>query len=239
MTDIRQIKARIKSLIADSKYQRNMELLSTEIGKSPSYLRGFLSNASEPGAMVVLALSEKLGVSPNQLLGVNDKEAQIERASREISLGVSRLVGDSLNEHTGRDIMSWWNATGGHLTGSESFSDYVDIYEIPDSTEAHVCPLVLGAQSTASTQLGVNSAELLQKTIAPLGEGFARRILSAHESSLKNGAYSSIEGLDVEHPETGQRIHIKYVRTLAPIRLLTGEQAVLNFSELLEARVAY
>ena len=115
----------------------------------------------------------------------------------------------------------------------DGFADNFDLYMPPVGEDRKIRPYKLGHSSLASKSLGICSAEMLEKAIAPLGEEFRTAILVAHQSSIDKGPVTTIETLDVEHPGGSERIKIEYLRTLAPVTLPDQSVCVLNYSELI------
>lgn len=238
--NISEIKKHWRFLISNSSYGKanGTERLSVDIGRSPSYLRGHLSNNSMPGMDVVMALSGKLMCTPNDLLTVGsvpvlDTHELGDIISREVSKAVTEKLWSKSKRPTGKDVMRWWNSNGGRLENCEGFKDRFDLYRKPDPIHRRIEPHLLGRDSLATNSLGVSSPELLERTIAPLGPDFANHILTAHQSSIDNGPITTIETLDATHPDGGPDIRIKYLRTLAPVTLSNGVVCVLNYSELI------
>lgn len=236
--EIAKLKRHWRALIEESSYRGKIDTLSLDIGRSEAYLRGLLRNDIVPKMDLIIPMSQALGVSLDKLLRIpNDRATTSSAIADSIASEVRALVSKRLAKLepalTGKDIMSWWASNGGRLEHCDQFIESVDIYQEPDVDTAQVRTQRLGAESLAAKSLGTASDDLFQRTIAPLGRTFAERILLAHRSSIEGGPVSSIETLDVGHPETGDRITIQYMRTLAPVILPDGSNCVLNYSELL------
>lgn len=229
-----------KSLISDSEFSGRIDDLSRRLGKSPAYLRGLLNNQSIPGADVVLGLSDELGVSTDQLLMKTDAGPRNSTAdkladaiTREIWPIVVRNLNSANDRPTGRDLMLWWHSNGGRLENYAHLAEYFDLYFEPPSIEQEIAAARLGAKSLASQSLGIGSPDLLSKTLAPLGTDFAVRVLKAHRNSIARGPTTTIEKLDVAHPDRDIQITVEYFRTLAPVKMPDGSTCILNFSELI------
>lgn len=236
--DIQRLKNHWRKLIDGSKYRGKIDQLSVDIGRSEAYLRGLLLSPSIPKMDLLKSLSDALEISPNDLLQhQKSDEGEADSIADKIAEDIRKLVvkrlSDTSPDLTGKDVMQWWAAHGGRLENCDHILDRADIFELPDVQSGVVRTKRLGPKSLATRSLGTASDDLFQRTIAPLGKEFAHRILTAHKSSVDRGPMSSMETLEVAHPEKNARISIQYVRTLAPVTLTDGSTCVLNFSELL------
>jgi hypothetical protein len=231
------MKAHWRALIDDSKYQGEIDRLSVQIGKSPSYLRGLLHNKSVPSIQVCMSLSSALDCSLEELVGTAPKRTiNMKAISGEISLEIERQLSRRLpidRQPTGDDVMSWWLENGGQLKNHDFLEDRFDLFNIPDTSHRELIPYRLGKKSLASTQLGTTSIDVYHKTIRPLSEKYKGMILTAQTSSLESGPVTTIERLSAIHPLTGTHIYIDYTRTFAPVTLADGQKLVLNYSKLL------
>ena len=68
MTDLHE---RIKTLIKNSDH--DYKSLSLEIGQGERYISNLLSTKSDPGFTSIIKICASLGVTPNQIAGLNDQ----------------------------------------------------------------------------------------------------------------------------------------------------------------------
>jgi transcriptional regulator with XRE-family HTH domain len=238
--NLNDLKTHWKALISQSRFAdtNGIDRLSTEIGRSSSYLRGLLNNTSIPKIDVVMALALKLHRTVDELLEPNSNQSAIARQigktiGQEISQAMTMQLRTEPAPLTGKDIMQWWNENNGRLENCGGFKERFDLYKVPEISGNKIIPHKLGKRSLATQSLGTGSPELLEKTIAPLGPDFSQHILKAHQSSIDAGPVTTMETLDAAHPTNGSRIKIQYLRTLAPVTLPNGTICVLNYSELM------
>ncbi|WP_406646920.1 hypothetical protein QEZ52_00440 [Aliisedimentitalea scapharcae] len=242
-TQIAKLKASWRELIDNKRVPGGLEKLSVLIGKSPSYLRNHLNNSSVPGVDVIMGLSEHLKIPPNELLNYHPSKLHHEsnldamQIADSIAQEVWGIVVNKLTQGTdrptGRDLMLWWKSNNGRLEASDAFAECFDLYYEPKGETREIRALSLGQRSLAAVSLGVHSPEVLRNTLAPLGTEFAHRILLSHSQSIQEGPISTLETLDVAHPNGLNRITIEYIRTLLPVTAPDGTSCVLNYSELL------
>ena len=134
---------RLKSLIQNSDY--DYKRLSLAIGQGERYISNLLSSKSDPGYSSVVKICAALGLTPNQLAGLNDQitlaggeiDTRIVSAHAErILTAVTREAHRKLAQRGTRplldDVLTWWHQQNGLLSNFDALSEHVDLYHAPD-----------------------------------------------------------------------------------------------------------
>lgn len=236
---------RLKEFIRDSGY--DYKSLSLEIGQGERYISNLLATKSDPGYSSVVKICSALGITPNQIAGLNDQitiaggetdnrivTAQAER----ILTAVTREAHRKLNQRGARplldDVLTWWHQQGGKLSNFDALSEYVDLYKAPDDRSRLPEPYQIGAQSLATQSFGIQTAEYLRFLFTTFDKELSDSVRLAHVEATRGDPQLSIQEIDVMLPGHSFPLRFTYKRLLLPVEDAEGNKYVLNYSQALE-----
>jgi len=236
---------RLKTYIKDSSY--DYKGLSLEIGQGERYISNLLSSKSDPGYSSVVKICSALGITPNQIAGLND---QITLAGNEIDnrivtaqaerilTSVTREAHRKLSQRGARplldDVLTWWHQQGGLLSNFDTLSEHVDLYIAPDAYSTLPEPYQIGNQSLAAESFGIQTAEHLRQLFTTFDQSLCEKVRLAHVETSRGEPKISIEEIDVMLPGHSFPLRFVYKRLLLPVHDTEGNAYVLNYSQALE-----
>lgn len=236
---------RLKTYINDSRY--DYRSLSLEIGQGERYISNLLSAKSDPGYSNVVKLCSALGITPNQIAGLDDQitlsggeidtrivTAQAERILSAVSREAHRKLSQRGAHPLLDDVLTWWHQQGGQLNNFDRLSEHVDLYIAPTSDTALPEPYQVGHNSLAARSFGIETAEHLSYLFTTFDHSLTERVRLAHVETSKGEPKLSIEEIDVELPGHRFPLRFTYKRLLLPVKDHTGQDFVLNYSQALE-----
>ncbi len=236
---------RLRQLIKNSDY--DYKSLSLEIGQGERYISNLLSTKSDPGFTSVIKICAALGVTPNQIAGLNDQlrlvnddiDTRIVSAHAErILTSVTREAHRKLSARgTGPlidDVLTWWHQQHGMLSNFDRLSEHVDLYHAPDEDHHLPQPFMVGEQSLARVSFGIKSAEHLGYLFTTFDQNLTQQVRMAHVEASKGDPQLSIQEIEVNLPNHSFPLRFNYKRLLLPVRDTQGHRYVLNYSQALE-----
>ena len=236
---------RLKTLIKNSDY--DYKSLSLEIGQGERYISNLLSTKSDPGFTSVIKICASLGVTPNQIAGLNDQLSLVndDIDNRIVSAHAERILTSVTREAhrklskrgTGPlidDVLTWWHQQHGVLSNFDRLSEHVDLYHAPDADARLPQPYMVGEQSLARVSFGVKSAEHLGYLFTTFDHDLTEQVKMAHVETIKGDPQLSIQEIEVNLPNHSFPLRFNYKRLLLPVRDLQGNQYILNYSQALE-----
>lgn len=237
---------RLKTQIKQSDF--DYKSLSLEIGQGERYISNLLNSRSDPGFSNVVKICAALGLTPNQLAGLDDQitltggqidqrivSAQAER----ILTAVTREAHRKLNQRGARplldDVLTWWHQQRGRLSNFDTLSDHVDLYLAPEPEAKLPEPVLMGAQSLATVSFGVKSVEHMRQLFQNFDPALSESVKIAHaETARKHQPSLTIEEIEVSLPGHSFPLRFHYKRLLLPVTDSNGNDFVLNYSQPLE-----
>lgn len=236
---------RLKSFIQDSPF--DYKSLSLEIGQGERYISNLLSSKSDPGYSSVVKICSALGITPNQIAGLNDQitlaggeidnrvvSAQAER----ILTSVTREAHRKLSQRGARplldDVLTWWHQQGGVLSNFDTLSEHVDLYLAPEPGHKLPEPYKVGHNSLAAQSFGIESAEHLRYLFTTFDQNLSESVRLAHVEATRGDPQLSIQEIDVLLPGHSFPLRFTYKRLLLPVKDSHGNDYVLNYSQALE-----
>ncbi|MFK7937944.1 MAG: helix-turn-helix domain-containing protein [Roseovarius sp.] len=242
MTDFHQ---RLKALIQNSEY--DYKSLSLKIGQGERYISNLLSNKSDPGYSSVVKICSALGLTPNQIAGLDDQItlAGSDVDTRTVSAHAERILSAVTKEAHRKlatrgaqplldDVLSWWYQQDGVLANFDMLSEHVDLYRSPAPDARIPDPYKIGEQSLATRSFGVNSTEHLRYLFSTFDTKLNEAVIMAHVQTTKGDPQLSIQEIDVTLPGHSFPLRFVYKRLLLPVRDTQNNSYVLNYSQALE-----
>ncbi len=242
MTDFHQ---RLKGLIQNSDY--DYKSLSLKIGQGERYISNLLSNKSDPGYTSVVKICSALGLTPNQIAGLDDQitlagsdmdttvvSAHAERILAAVTKEAHRKLATRGAQPLLDDVLSWWYAQNGVLSNFDMLSEHVDLYRAPKPGALLPDPYKIGEQSLATKSFGVNSTEHLRYLFTTFETKLSEAVTLAHVETTKGDPQLSIQEIDVTLPGHSFPLRFVYKRLLLPVKDMHGNDYVLNYSQALE-----
>lgn len=242
MTDFHH---RLKALIQNSDY--DYKSLSLKIGQGERYISNLLANRSDPGYSSVVRICSALGLTPNQIAGLDDQislagsdadtsvvSAHAERILAAVTREAHRKLATRGAQPLLDDVLSWWYQQNGLLANFDTLSEHVDLYRAPDSDARLPDPYKIGAQSLATRSFGVNSTEHLRYLFSTFDATLSQSVAQSHLEVTKGDPQLSIQEIDVTLPGHSFPLRFVYKRLLLPVRDTSGNAYVLNYSQALE-----
>ncbi len=243
MTDFHQ---RLKTLINDSDY--DYKSLSLKIGQGERYISNLLANRSDPGYSSVVKICSALGLTPNQIAGLDDQitlagstapNAQVVTAHAErILTAVTQEAHRKLALRGAQplldDVLTWWYQQSGYLSNFDLLSEHVDLYRAPEPNARMPDPFKIGEQSLATRSFNVTSTEHLRYLFTTFDEKLNESVTLAHVETSKGDPQLSIQEIDVALPGYSFPLRFVYKRLLLPVRDRDENVYVLNYSQAIE-----
>lgn len=242
MTDFHQ---RLKALIQNSEY--DYKSLSLKIGQGERYISNLLSNKSDPGYSSVVKICSALGLTPNQIAGLDDQitlagsdvdtrvvSAHAERILSAVTKEAHRKLATRGAQPLLDDVLSWWYQQDGVLANFDMLSEHVDLYRAPAPDARIPDPFKIGEQSLATRSFGVNSTEHLRYLFTTFDQKLNEAVTLAHVETTKGDPQLSIQEIDVTLPGHAFPLRFVYKRLLLPVRDTHNNAYVLNYSQALE-----
>lgn len=236
---------RLKTLIRDSDY--DYKSLSLKIGQGERYISNLLSNKSDPGFSSVVKICSALGMTPNQITGLEDQItlAGGELDNRIVSAHAERILSAVTKEAHRKlaargahplldDVLTWWHQQGGMLSNFDTLSEHVDLYRAPSPNDRLPDPYKIGQQSLATRSFGINSTEHLRYLFTTFDAKLCQDVTLAHVETSKGDPHLSIQEIDVILPGHSFPLRFTYKRLLLPVRDTQGNDYVLNYSQALD-----
>ncbi|WP_157707340.1 helix-turn-helix domain-containing protein [Roseovarius faecimaris] len=242
MTDFH---TRLKALIQNSDY--DYKSLSLKIGQGERYISNLLSNKSDPGYSSVVKICSALGLTPNQIAGLDDQitlagtdvdtrvvSAHAEKILTAVTKEAHRKLATRGAQPLLDDVLTWWYQQGGVLSNFDTLSEHVDLYRAPTPDTPLPDPYKIGSQSLATRSFGVNSTEHLRYLFTTFDKKISDAVRLAHVETTKGDPQLSVQELDVTLPGHSFPLRFVYKRLLLPVRDTAGNGYVLNYSQALE-----
>jgi transcriptional regulator with XRE-family HTH domain len=242
VTDFHQ---RLKSLIHDSEY--DYKSLSLKIGQGERYISNLLSNRSDPGYSSVVKICSALGLTPNQIAGLDD-QITIDGAStnaRVVAAHAERILAAVTKEAHRKlatrgaqplldDVLTWWHQQNGYLSNFDLLSEHVDLYRAPAPDARMPDPFKIGQQSLATRSFDITSTEHLRYLFTTFDQELNESVTLAHVKTSKGDPQLSIQEIDVTLPGHSFPLRFVYKRLLLPVRDRDENAYVLNYSQAIE-----
>ena len=242
MTDFHD---RLKMLIRHSDY--DYKSLSLKIGQGERYISNLLSNKSDPGYSSVVKICSALGMTPNQLAGLDDQitlaggDADRQIVSAHAERILTAVTKDAHRKLTTRgaqplldDVLTWWHQQGGILSNFDMLSEHVDLYRAPAPDARMPDPYKIGQQSLATRSFNVTSTEHLRYLFTTFDENLNESVTLAHVETSKGDPQLSVQEIDVTLPGYTFPLRFVYKRLLLPVKDNAGNDYVLNYSQAIE-----
>ncbi|SLN62144.1 hypothetical protein PEL8287_03381 [Roseovarius litorisediminis] len=236
---------RLRQLIKASDY--DYKGLSLAIGQGERYISNLLANKSDPGYSSVIRICSALGVTPNQLSGLNDQislvgqdidtnivSAHAERILTSVTREAHRKLSQRGTKPLLDDVLTWWHQHNGLLSNFETLSEHVDLYRAPEPDARLPDPYLIGTQSLAAVSFGIKTADHLRHLFTTFDKDLSQSVTMAHVQTNKGQPLLSIEEIDVNLPGHSFPLRFVYKRLLLPVRDSGGNRYVLNYSQALE-----
>jgi transcriptional regulator with XRE-family HTH domain len=236
---------RLRSHIHEAGY--DYRSLSLAIGQGERYISNLLAGKSDPGYSTVVKICSALGLTPNQLAGLDDQIALAGGPidDRVISAHAERILSSVTHEAHRKlarrgtrplldDVLTWWHQQDGLLSNFDRLSEHVDLYHAPDPEAALPEPYRVGQQSLACVSLGVETADHLRYLLTTFDEKLCENVKLAHVETRRGDPKLSIEKIDVTLPGHSFPLRFEYKRLLLPVHDQDGNEYVLNYSQALE-----
>lgn len=236
---------KLKSLIHAS--GMDYKQLSLKIGQGERYISNMLNSKSDPGFGTVAKLCAELNVTPNHLLGIEDKLTVVgpQFEKQLVSAQAERLLNAVTREAQARllsagvrpsfdDVLLWWHQQKGLLANFDGFETHIDLFEPPKIDSTRPIPHYMGPNSLASTAFGVADAAQLKNLLQTFSEDLCEKIVIDHVKASQGNPVLTIENLDVKLP--GRRFPARFVykRLLLPVHDGNGNEYILNYSQPLD-----
>ncbi|MEL6411700.1 MAG: hypothetical protein AAFQ38_14985 [Pseudomonadota bacterium] len=203
---------RISDLVDSS--GRSRADLSVSIGRDKSYLSTLLGkeNPPDPGATTMRNLAAELCVSMDVLMCVDDQisiavgehasdfQKLSAKLASEIATSAQRILAARGQRPKIEDMLQWHKETGGVLTGTSRFEDYVDLIEVPEGDANIVHPFRVGPQSLAAETLQKNDPNLLYKVVEDMPVEQRRKIVESYQAAFTRRGSHPIDDLTVTVP---------------------------------------
>jgi transcriptional regulator with XRE-family HTH domain len=237
------LRRKIQNLVGAQ--DRGVTELSLAIGKSRSYLSGYLNRTGveDPSIGTMSRLAKELGVSlsyfdDDTLDFENTAPSDIDRQASKMLTEVLRSARTKLLAQGDRPsmdtVVGWWQETNGRLENCDALMPYVDL--VSASGLDHGAPQVkhMGARGLSAKTLNSKDTCRLQSFINTLNE-------VDMEALKKNIATVRQVGIGMVTPqtrlvpatETAEAVQVDFVRLMLPVKDAVGMPYVLNFSTLL------
>lgn len=242
MADFHQ---RLKELIKNSEY--DYKSLSLKIGQGERYISNLLSNKSDPGYSSVVKICSALGLTPNQIAGLDDQvslagpeidntivTAHAERILTAVTKEAHRKLAIRGAQPLLDDVLTWWHQQGGLLSNFDAISDHVDLYHAPTVDTTMPDPYKIGHQSLATRSFGTESTEHLRYLFTTFDPKLTESVRMAHVETTKGDPQLSVQEIDVTLPGYSFPLRFNYKRLLLPVKDTANNDYVLNYSQALE-----
>jgi transcriptional regulator with XRE-family HTH domain len=236
---------RLKTLIQHSDY--DYKSLSLKIGQGERYISNLLSSKSDPGYSSVVKICSALGLTPNQIAGLDDQitlagtgaetsfaSAHAEKILAAVTREAHRKLATRGAQPLLDDVLTWWHQQGGLLTNFDALSEHVDLYRAPEPNARLPDPFKIGQQSLATRSFGINSTEHLRYLFTTFDEKLCESVTMAHVETNKGDPQLSIQEIDVTLPGHVFPLRFTYKRLLLPVRDTENNEYILNYSQALE-----
>ena len=236
---------RLKTLIQSSDY--DYKSLSLKIGQGERYISNLLSNKSDPGYSSVVKICSALGLTPNQIAGLDDQItlAGADMDTRVVSAHAERILSAVTKEAHRKlatrgaqplldDVLTWWHQQSGVLSNFDALSEHVDLYRAPLPDARIPDPFKIGEQSLATRSFGIHSTEHLRHLFTTFDTKLSESVTLAHVETTKGDPQLSIQEIDVTLPGHSFPLRFVYKRLLLPVKDPAGNTYVLNYSQALE-----
>ena len=215
--------------------------LAGEIGVPENTITDMISSRTTPSLELVYAIAGALKADvadllrPGPQIGVSADAAGNYRVERSVEQFLSNELAKS-RERTAHDppsfdaVLSWWHMNEGRLSNLENFSEYVELFELPDKSDMKPRPSKIGSESLSSRELGRNSPDLLSSIFESSGPEIARSIAEAHLEVTDGQPKLSVHTILV-NMESGNIVKLTYSRLLLPVADGNGQKYVMNYSK--------
>lgn len=236
---------RLKTYIQGSQF--DYRSLSLEIGQGERYVSNLLSAKSDPGLSNVVKMCSALGITPNQIAGLDDQitlsgtevdtrivNAQAERILTAVSNEAHRKLSHRGANPLLDDVLTWWHQQGGLLSNFDMLSEHVDLYVAPERDSSIPEPYQVGHNSLAARSFGIETAEHLRYLFTTFDHSLTESVRLAHVAATKGDPQLSVEEIDVALPGHRFPLRFTYKRLLLPVKDHNGQDYVLNYSQALE-----
>jgi hypothetical protein len=236
---------RLKELIKQSEY--DYKSLSLKIGQGERYISNMLASKSDPGFSSVVKICSALGLTPNQITGLDDQitlaggeldnglvNAHAERILTAVTREAHRKLATRGAQPLLDDVLTWWHQQGGMLSNFDELANHVDLYRAPTPESTIPEPYKMGGQSLATRSFGVNSAEHLRYLFSTFDPDLIESVRLAHVEATKGQPHISIQAIDVTLPGHSFPLRFTYKRLLLPVHDAAGNSYVLNYSQAIE-----
>lgn len=236
---------RLKSYIKKSPF--DYRSLSLKIGQGERYISNLLSARSDPGYSNVVKICSALGITPNEIAGLNDRislldeegdggliSAQAERILSAVTREAHRKLGLRDGRPLLDDVLTWWHQQGGRLNNFDRLSDYVDLYAAPSAEVIAPAPYRLGQHSLAAHSFNLRTTEHLRQLIDGFDKDLIENVRLAHVETTGGQPNLSVQQIDVNLPGYSFPLRFTYKRLLLPVRDAGGRALILNYSQAID-----
>lgn len=215
--------------------------LSQTIGREPDHVSDLMRRRASPDLEAVYAMAEALRVDVADLLRPGPAFGFVAEHSRNYwaEKVAEKVLATALEDSRQKAafeaptidaVLNWWHINGGLLADMEKLEQYVELFSPPDATAMLPVPFRMGPQSLAARELGISSAEQLEKVFESSEPGVARVVAMAHADVLEGQPKLSFHSVLIDM-SSGQLVKLTYIRLLLPVRDGEGRRFVLNYSK--------
>ena len=236
--------ARIEERIERLGYRKRQ--IDKLIGKKLGYTSNMLANRSEPSAMTLLALSNILQTTPNDLLGYAGRYTFTDKHTSEIEELIaeetSRIAG-AIHQKAleklcpaGRtphiaEVIGWAISSGGILRQTDDINQFFTTYTEPTVGDTAPTAIQVGKSSLAAQTLLVQTPDQLNRILQEMPADYASSLTHQQITVGESQPAISLEKISLELPKLSVNVDFDYVRLYLKLRNEEGEKVVLNFSE--------
>ena len=214
--------------------------LSREIGASEHFVGEMMAARTSPDLETVYAIAGALKVDVADLLRpgpsfavmADDRDNRwVERdAEMKLSAELAQARVNTDEPPSFDAVLSWWHSNGRLMTGVDSFSRYIELFEPPDANELMPRPLQIGAESLAAKELGKNDPDLFRQVFEKMEPKIAQRVARAHLEASGDQPRLSVHTISFAVSE-GDMVELSYARLLLPVKDGSGHEYIMNYSK--------
>ena len=215
--------------------------LAIELGMPEAALNDMLAQRTSPTLDIVYGIAGALKVDvadllrPGPQIGVTAGGSDnywVERTAEEFltnELAKSRERA-SHEPPTFDAVLSWWHTNEGPMTGVDSFSQYIELFEPPDVDELWPRPMTIGSQSLGARELGHRDPDQLRRIFDTADPDVGRAVARAHLDAAGGQPRLSVHTILINLAD-GNVVKLSYARLLLPVSDGNGHTYVMNYSK--------
>ncbi len=226
-------------LMGEAKISRRR--LADDVGVSEQVISDMVARRVTPSLELVYGIAEALKVDvadllrPGPQIGLTSDENKnywAERTTEEfLTTELARTRKNLAHEPPSFDaVLSWWHSNDGRLTGSDSFADFIELFEPPDASESRPRPTKIGAESLGRRELGHQDPQQLRHIFETADPEVARAVAQAHLEAAGGQPRLSLHTILI-NLSSGNVVKLSYARLLLPVFDGNGQKYVMNYSK--------